>query len=172
MVRQAWQLLMECHPHDSICGCSIDQVHEEMKTRFDQVEQIGEEITKQSIDALASVINTEQESSSLNPKLSAIIAFNPLSFPRTDVVSASMVLPANISDFEIVDEAGNRVPHQSASEKITDLINVRVSREKLGSLLGLVHEGRISNLAVQAVHFEREGATMRIEAIFAENKPP
>ncbi|SDW83760.1 alpha-mannosidase [Nitrosomonas communis] len=172
LVRQAWQLLMECHPHDSICGCSIDQVHEEMKTRFDQVEQIGEEITKQNIDALASVINTEQESSSPGPKLSAIIAFNPLSFPRTDVVSASMVLPANISDFEIVDEAGNRVPHQSASEKITDLINVHVSREKLGSLLGLAHEGRISNLAVQAVHFEREGATMHIEAIFAENKPP
>lgn len=172
IVRQAWQLLMECHPHDSICGCSIDQVHEEMKTRFAQVEQIGEEITKQNIDALASVINTEQEPSSLGPKLSAIIAFNPLSFPRTDVVSASMVLPPNIFDFEIVDEAGNHVSHQSASEKVTDLINVHVSREKLGSLLGLVHEGRISNLAVQAVHFEREGVTMHIEAIFAENKPP
>ncbi len=28
---QAWRLLMENHPHDSICGCSIDQVHDEMK---------------------------------------------------------------------------------------------------------------------------------------------
>ena len=52
------------------------------------------------------------------------------------------------------------------------LVNVRVSREKLGSLLGLVHEGCISNLAVQAVHFERDGTIMRIKAIFAENRPP
>ena len=40
-----WRLLMENHPHDSICGCSIDQVHDEMKVRFDQVDQIGEELT-------------------------------------------------------------------------------------------------------------------------------
>ena len=32
---------MENHPHDSICGCSIDQVHDEMKPRFDQADQIA-----------------------------------------------------------------------------------------------------------------------------------
>jgi alpha-mannosidase len=32
---------MENHPHDSICGCSIDQVHEEMRPGADQAEQIG-----------------------------------------------------------------------------------------------------------------------------------
>ena len=29
----AWKLLMQNHPHDSICGCSIDQVHREMIPR-------------------------------------------------------------------------------------------------------------------------------------------
>ena len=24
IIRQAWRLVMENHPHDSICGCSID----------------------------------------------------------------------------------------------------------------------------------------------------
>ena len=38
ILRQAWKLLMKCHPHDSICGCSIDEVHAEMRPRFDQVE--------------------------------------------------------------------------------------------------------------------------------------
>ena len=28
LLRRAWRLLMENHPHDSICGCSIDQVHD------------------------------------------------------------------------------------------------------------------------------------------------
>ena len=53
IIRQAWRLLMENHPHDSICGCSIDQVHDEMKPRFDQVDQIGEEITLQALQAVS-----------------------------------------------------------------------------------------------------------------------
>ena len=42
-----YKWLIKNHPHDSICGCSIDQVHDEMKTRFDWAEQIGYEIFKQ-----------------------------------------------------------------------------------------------------------------------------
>jgi hypothetical protein len=33
----AWRTALENHPHDSICGCSIDAVHEEMETRFRRV---------------------------------------------------------------------------------------------------------------------------------------
>ena len=52
-LRHAWRMLIQCHPHDSICGCSIDQVHDEMRPRFDQVEQIASEITRQSLEILA-----------------------------------------------------------------------------------------------------------------------
>jgi mannosylglycerate hydrolase len=34
LLRHAWQTLLKNHPHDSICGCSIDAVHDEMMTRF------------------------------------------------------------------------------------------------------------------------------------------
>lgn len=172
IVRQAWRLLIECHPHDSICGCSIDQVHDEMEVRFDQVEQMGEEIIRQSLEALVFEINTVHASSSINPSLSALIVFNPLSFPRTDVVSASIDLPAYISDFEIVDEVGNTVPHQFAGGKTRNLTNVCVSRERLGRLLGLVHEGRVGNLTVQDMHLERNDATVSVLVIVAENVPP
>jgi hypothetical protein len=30
----AWKLLLKNHPHDSICGCSIDEVHREMMHRW------------------------------------------------------------------------------------------------------------------------------------------
>jgi len=36
----AWKLLLKNHPHDSICGCSVDEVHEENVSRFKQVDQI------------------------------------------------------------------------------------------------------------------------------------
>ncbi len=36
----AWKLLLKNHPHDSICGCSVDEVHEENVSRFKQVDQV------------------------------------------------------------------------------------------------------------------------------------
>jgi hypothetical protein len=32
-----WRLLLQNHPHDSICGCSVDPVHQEMMTRTQQI---------------------------------------------------------------------------------------------------------------------------------------
>lgn len=172
IVRQAWLLLMQNHPHDSICGCSIDQVHEEMRTRFDQVEQIGEEITCQSLEALALQVDNENRTVEIANPLSAVIVFNPLSFPRTDTVSVELTLTPELSEFEIVDTAGNIIPHQSTSGKVSDLLTVLVRREELGGLLGMVHEGRAGNLAIQDIHFNRDGATLKVEAVFAENAEP
>jgi len=38
----AWRVALENHPHDSICGCSIDAVHEQMDTRFARVREVAE----------------------------------------------------------------------------------------------------------------------------------
>lgn len=52
-VRHAWLELMKNHPHDSICGCSIDQVHREMMPRFAAVNQVAEELERRSVGAYA-----------------------------------------------------------------------------------------------------------------------
>jgi len=36
-----WGIVLENHPHDSICGCSIDAVHRQMEPRFDRVAELG-----------------------------------------------------------------------------------------------------------------------------------
>ena len=38
----SWKKLMQNHPHDSICGCSVDEVNEEMKTRFAKSRQVAD----------------------------------------------------------------------------------------------------------------------------------
>ena len=35
LVRSAWRTLLECHPHDTLCGCSVDDVARAADTRFD-----------------------------------------------------------------------------------------------------------------------------------------
>ncbi len=42
-VRSLWRTLLQNHPHDSICGCSIDEVHDvDMAPRFARVRGDGE----------------------------------------------------------------------------------------------------------------------------------
>lgn len=39
-LNRALKLLLENHPHDSICGCSVDAVHDEMMVRYARFNQI------------------------------------------------------------------------------------------------------------------------------------
>ncbi|MDX2084096.1 MAG: glycoside hydrolase family 38 C-terminal domain-containing protein [Candidatus Melainabacteria bacterium] len=40
VLAQAWQQLLLNHPHDSICGCSVDAVHRENEQRFERVQAL------------------------------------------------------------------------------------------------------------------------------------
>ncbi len=52
----AWRVALENHPHDSICGCSVDAVHAQMETRFDRVEEItGEALERVARDWVSRV---------------------------------------------------------------------------------------------------------------------
>lgn len=52
-----WKILMQNHPHDSICGCSVDEVHREMVTRFEKAEQVALHIIDEAMDFFASRID-------------------------------------------------------------------------------------------------------------------
>jgi alpha-mannosidase len=52
----AWKLLLKNHAHDSICGCSVDEVHDEMISRFNQVEQISDGLIGACLNKLSEKI--------------------------------------------------------------------------------------------------------------------
>jgi mannosylglycerate hydrolase len=56
MLQYAWRTLLQNHPHDSICGCSIDAVHEENVTRFDRALQAAEAVTGSAVRNLGAHI--------------------------------------------------------------------------------------------------------------------
>jgi mannosylglycerate hydrolase len=68
-LKLAWKWLLKNQPHDSICGCSVDQTHEEMKARFYWAEDIANNQIKEAIDH----IYQKRE----NSKESFLLAFNP-----------------------------------------------------------------------------------------------
>jgi alpha-mannosidase len=168
IIRQAWRLLMENHPHDSICGCSIDQVHDEMKPRFDQVDQIGEELVQQSLMGLADVIHTQPSTGSA---LAAIVVFNPHTFSHTDCVQAEFPLPQDVGGFEISDDAGNILPHETLGMGTQELINSEMDRAAFRSAFGVVNEGRVTGLGVRAFTVRREGPTVHLDIVFRDGDP-
>ena len=49
----AWRTLLKNHPHDDICGCSVDAVHRENMMRYEMVEQLDQTIARDSFRAIA-----------------------------------------------------------------------------------------------------------------------
>ena len=58
-IEATWRLLLQQHAHDSICGCSVDSVHAEMVTRYQQLSQRIEALQTRAC-AAAGLVNLAQ----------------------------------------------------------------------------------------------------------------
>jgi mannosylglycerate hydrolase len=108
-LRLAWRLLLLNHAHDSICGCSVDQVHREMEPRFDQVQQIAAGIEDAGIASLLGQSRTLDL-----PHGPLVTVLNPCGGTRTEAVAGTVHLPETYHDVPLValDAYGNRAPCQ------------------------------------------------------------
>ena len=105
----AWKLLLQNHPHDSICGCSVDAVHRDMVSRFDGVIQTGEQVIRKQLESLVSPVARDPA----GDERAVICVANPLPETRTEVVERVIVLrdfDGNVDALELADEAGQVVP--------------------------------------------------------------
>jgi len=58
MLRYGWKMLMQCHPHDSICCCSCDAVTREMDIRFDKAYDVAEGVLDEAMDYIVAGLDT------------------------------------------------------------------------------------------------------------------
>lgn len=124
LIRQAWKNLLQNHPHDSICGCSIDSVHREMMTRFKAVKEIGGSVIEACLNHLIPYDDLSYQDDQY------IFFFNPSPFARSEVAEAQInfylqdivvglnpdvkVAPKlpQTGGFVLLDGNGNEVPYQ------------------------------------------------------------
>ena len=81
-LRHAWKTLLQNHPHDSICGCSIDAVHEENMTRFARARQVGDAVVETALDTIADTVPAPP------PGVVRALVFNVDAVERAQVVDA------------------------------------------------------------------------------------
>jgi len=56
-VRLAWRDLLRNHPHDSICGCSCDEVHRDMLVRYEQLDRTLEIVEREAVGVGGALVN-------------------------------------------------------------------------------------------------------------------
>lgn len=106
----SWKWLLKNHPHDSICGCSIDQVHREMMTRFDWSGQIAREVINKNLDYISEKIKIDY----LNKDELALVVFNPLPYSIDENVEVRVKFPQeiNLNRVKVSTAQGEEIPYQ------------------------------------------------------------
>ncbi len=95
----AWRMEIQNHPHDSICGCSIDQVHQDMRYRFDQAAVTGEMVVRKASRAILGRGGGRP----------AIAVFNP-GFARRALVTGEIEIEDPAGTYAAMDSRGRRIP--------------------------------------------------------------
>src|SRR5574341_1303365 len=104
LLRQAWRQLLQNGPHDSVTGCSVDAVYEDVAARFNHVEQIGEALLFESQRQIAQAASRPGEDS--------VVVFNPEHGPRTDFCTVRLPVDGGRIAARLVDADGRAAPLQ------------------------------------------------------------
>jgi alpha-mannosidase len=76
----AWRDLLRCHPHDTICGCSCDEVHRDALARYESLDRTLSVLQSRALEGVAR-------------EDAAIGVFNPLPYRRRGVVEVAGAKP-------------------------------------------------------------------------------
>jgi hypothetical protein len=169
---QSWCYLLQNQPHDSICGCGLDQVHREMVTRFDWSQQIAEEVTRQSLQIIAGKINTASIKANDRVPCVPIVVFNPVAGPRTDTVTASVELPGSLEDFVMEDAGGQVIPHQVLGRRTEEFASLELEAKDLEGVLGMVEDARVLGMTVQEIDMQVSGRKARLDVTLSDYAQP
>jgi alpha-mannosidase len=139
LIRAAWKYLLQNHPHDSICGCSIDQVHRENSVRFAQSQQISESIITQALQQITAVVDTRAPFTAQHTASEPvpIVVFNPAPGPRTATVQTTIQLPGSLYNAVIVDEQGVHMPYRIVNRWRQEIDSRPIAREMLSTAIAL-----------------------------------
>lgn len=128
----AWKTLLQNHPHDSICGCSVDEVHREMVTRFEKAYEVGKFLKDEALHSLQNFIDTTAFPEESWP----FVAFNTTGQVKSGVAKIEVELkrktfsegyPPRLykeleaeesQTYHVIDAKGNTVPATVSEEEV------------------------------------------------------
>jgi alpha-mannosidase len=163
----AWKLLLQNQPHDSICGCSIDQVHAEMLPRYDQSEQVATALTSAGLQFLAGKVETRGPANAI-----PVMVFNPGPGPRTEVVEVETLAP--FQRLQVTADTGATVPFEARLAEAEEIYRADLDREGMRDMMAQAGDGRIAGYTISdlAVAHDEDSAMATVQATLLESGEP
>jgi mannosylglycerate hydrolase len=168
-LREAWARMFQNAAHDSICGCSADEVSAQVLVRYAEAEQIGGELTQRAVERIAAEV----------PR-GAFAVVNPSPYARTDLVELEVGVPDEWDAVALELHDGSHIPTQElrrhepllwertlAGPDVPTAINRRLhGRELFGRFLNghRIEAGRV----VLEVGDEADPAWLDVEQLLQE----
>ncbi len=124
LIRKAWKLLLQNHPHDSICATSIDSVHKEMMIRFKRVKEIAKAVQRFCWDELLPYSYDDYKDDTyvfvinMQPQVRSDVVYATVDFYLKDIVVGLnpdvKVAPKKspVKSFTLLDPSGNEIPYE------------------------------------------------------------
>ncbi|MCX6149265.1 MAG: glycosyl hydrolase-related protein [Ignavibacteriales bacterium] len=114
-LERAWYYILENSAHDSIGGCSLDEVHDDMMFRYKQ----SIEISKGVFERACKYISTKIDLSQFPEKSIHLVVVNPTNYIRNDIVEAFVDVPTELDKgaIEIIDQYGKKLNYFLVEKK-------------------------------------------------------
>ncbi|MCS7052331.1 MAG: hypothetical protein NZM09_01215 [Ignavibacterium sp.] len=127
----AWELIVQNSAHDSIGGCSLDEIHEDMMCRYKQSIEISKGVFERAVKFICKNIDLRSWNSSSDSSNLFLVSFNPNQFERNEIVECFVDIPKEFDkgDLIILDKDGNKVEYQIKSvESVQPVLEQMIDR--------------------------------------------
>ncbi len=131
LLELGWRRMIENSAHDSICGCSVDEVSAQVLVRYAEAEQIGRGLAERTVARLAATVPG-----------GAVVIVNPSPAPAADVVELDLVVPEDWAEVALELADGQRTATQEIARTAAHLQTLELPAAEVPELLRRRLHGR------------------------------
>ena len=162
LLELAWSRVVDNSAHDSICGCSTDEVARQVAVRYDEARQIGEGLARRVMERVAAGAGRD-----------GIAVLNPSPFVRSEVVELDLPVPLGWNDVALSSDDGGRAPTQELQTTAPVIHRARMQGRDVPSILDLAHGRELLGREVNGYRTDEvEGVPRLILDVDAVADPP
>jgi alpha-mannosidase len=166
-----WSVALENHPHDSICGCSVDAVHAQMETRFDRVRDLARAQLESVTNALAARLARPPAAAGAGDAF-AVWHGNAAGWTRVETeleldlpgVDPALLRPGRAVAAHVRDASGRPLPARVEVVSPGSLWRTSFSLPLARSMLSDLPR-EMMGVHANAVSWSREGARLTLHAV-------
>jgi len=157
----AWRRVVDNSAHDSICGCSHDEVVNQVLTRYAEADQIGRGVLSRTLNAIARGVPAGRW-----------VAVNPSPLPREDLVEFAVAVPPEWASIELRSD-GRRIPSQEVGRADPVIADLRLHGSEIPELFRRRRHGReMFGRQINSVDIEPDGPDgTPVLRVFADDIP-